>query len=92
MVNYLSPPLIDRWVKPACWCCRTHKRQMSLERHRKHPYLASFFLPKDSRRWVALRAAEEGHGATRSRDLVPWSDDHLGRHWRREKSMFKEIR
>lgn len=43
-------------------------------------YLASFFLPEDSRWWVAFSAAEEGHGATWSCDLVTRPNDHLRRH------------
>lgn len=50
-------------------------------KHRtKKWYLASFFLPEDSRWWVAFSAAEEGHGATWSCDLVTWPNDHLRRH------------
>lgn len=50
------------------------------EKHWKKWYLASFFLPEDSRWWVAFSAAEEGHGATWSCDLVTWPNDHLRRH------------
>lgn len=43
-------------------------------------YLAAFFLPKDGRWRVTLGATEEGYGATRSCDLVPWPNHDLRGH------------
>lgn len=47
---------------------------------RKFSYLTALFLPKDGWWRVSFGATEEGHGATRSRDLVPRPHHHLRGH------------
>lgn len=45
-------------------------------------YLTSLLLPEDSRLRVSFGFTREGGSAPLGHNLVPWTDDKLGRSWR----------